>query len=142
MKTYVAKAGEIERVWYVVDAEGKTLGRLSTEIARVLTGKNKPIYTPFLDCGDYVIVVNAEKVLVTGKKADQKTYFSHSGYPGGAKLTPYRQVLAKRPERIIEHAVKGMLPKSALGRQMAKKLKVYSGPTHPHAAQQPIALDI
>ncbi|MDI9497061.1 MAG: 50S ribosomal protein L13 [Bacillota bacterium] len=142
MKTYVAKAGEIERVWYVVDAEGKTLGRLSTEIARILTGKNKPMYTPFLDCGDFVIVVNAEKVLVTGKKADQKTYFSHSGYPGGAKYTPYRHVLAKRPERIIEHAVKGMLPKSALGRQMAKKLKVYSGPTHPHAAQQPIALDI
>ena len=142
MSTYVAKAGEIERAWYVVDAEGQTLGRLSTEIAKILTGKNKPSYTPFLDTGDFVVVVNADKVRVSGKKADQKTYFSHSGYPGGAKLTPYRQMMDRFPERVIERAVKGMLPKNALGRQMAKKLKVYRGPEHPHAAQQPVALDI
>lgn len=141
MSTYVAKPAELERKWYVVDAEGQTLGRLSTAIARVLIGKNKPDFTPGVDTGDYVIVINAEKVQLTGNKANQKTYFSHSGYSGGMKLTSYSTMLQKHPERVIENAVKGMLPKNTLGRAMYKKLKVYVGPTHEHDAQQPIVLD-
>jgi large subunit ribosomal protein L13 len=137
MKTYSVKAGEIERRWFVVDAEDKVLGRLATEIARVLRGKHKPIYTPHLDTGDFVVVVNADKVRLTGAKADQKTYFRHSGYMGGEKHIPFRRMLEKHPERVLELAVKGMLPKNALGRQMRGKLKVYAGGEHPHVAQQP-----
>lgn len=142
MSTYVAKGSEIERAWYVVDAADKTLGRLTTEIAMVLMGKNKPTYTPFLDTGDYVIVINAEKVKVTGNKAEKKIYSYHTGYPGGLKEQNFNTMIAKRPERVIELAVKGMLPKNTLGRQMLKKLKVYAGAEHPHEAQQPVALDI
>ncbi len=141
MRTFVAKPAELERKWYVVDAEGQTLGRLSTVIARVLIGKNKAEYTPGVDTGDYVIVVNADKVVLSGNKAQKKTYFSHSGYPGGMKQTSFAHMMQKRPERVIELAVKGMLPKNALGRAMYKKLKVYAGPDHEHAAQQPIVLD-
>jgi len=137
MKTYSVKAGEIERRWYVVDAEGQVLGRLATEVARVLRGKHKPIYTPHLDTGDFVVVVNAEKIRLTGNKADTKTYFRHSGYMGGEKHIPFRSMLEKHPERILELAIKGMLPKNALGRQMRSKLKVYAGAEHPHQAQQP-----
>jgi large subunit ribosomal protein L13 len=137
MKTYSVKAGEIERRWYVVDAEGKVLGRLASEIARVLRGKHKPTYTPHLDTGDFVVVVNAEKVVLTGRKADQKTYFRHSGYMGGEKFIPFRRMQEKHPERVVELAVKGMLPKSALGRNLRDKLRVYAGPEHPHVAQQP-----
>jgi len=140
MKTYSVKAGEIERRWFVVDAEGKVLGRLATEIARVLRGKHKPIFTPHLDTGDFVIVINADKIELTGKKADQKTYFRHSGYMGGEKHIPFRRMLEKQPERVIELAVKGMLPKNALGRQMRDKLKVYAGAEHPHEAQSPAPL--
>ena len=142
MKTYSVKAGEIERRWFVVDARGKVLGRLATEIARVLRGKHKPIYTPHLDTGDFVVVVNAEKVELTGRKADQKTYFRHTGYMGGEKFIPFRRMLEKHPERVIELAVKGMLPKNALGKQMQKKLRVYAGAEHPHQAQQPEPLNI
>ena len=142
MRTYVAKASEIERKWYVVDAEGKTLGRLASEIARVLMGKNKPEYTPFLDTGDYVIVVNAEKIHMTGKKWDQKYYRYHTGYPGGLRERKYQDMLQKQPEKIIELAVKGMLPSNKLGRQMIKKLKVYAGPEHKHEAQEPETLEI
>ena len=142
MKTYSVKAGEIERRWYVVDAEGKVLGRLATEIARVLRGKHKPIYTPHLDTGDHVIVVNADKITLTGRKADQKTYFRHSGYMGGEKFIPFRRMMEKRPERVIELAVKGMLPKNTLGRQMRSKLRVYAGSEHPHAAQNPEPLNL
>lgn len=141
MRTFVAKPAEIERKWYVVDAEGQTLGRLSTVIARVLIGKNKPEYTPGVDTGDYVIVVNADKVVLSGNKAQKKTYFSHSGYPGGMKQTSFANMMQKRPERVVELAVKGMLPKNALGRAMYKKLKVFAGPDHEHAAQQPVVLD-
>ena len=137
MKTFMASPATVERKWYVVDAEGKTLGRLATEIANVLRGKNKPIYTPHEDCGDYVIVVNAEKITVTGKKLDQKVYYRHSDYVGGLKETTLREMLAKHPERVIEHAVKGMLPKGTLGSAMYKKLFVYAGPDHKHAAQKP-----
>ena len=136
MKSYVATASTIERKWYVVDATDKTLGRLAAEVAKVLRGKHKPTYTPFLDCGDYVIVVNAEKFAVTGRKMDQKTYFSHSDHVGGVKLTTLREMSEKHPERVIEHAVKGMLPKGALGNQMYRKLFVYCGPEHKHAAQK------
>lgn len=142
MGTYVAKASEIERAWFVVDAAGKTLGRLTTEIAMVLMGKNKPTYTPFLDTGDFVIVINAEKVKVTGNKAQDKIYSYHTGYPGGLKETNFNTMIQKRPERVIELAVKGMLPKNSLGRQMIKKLKVYAGNEHPHEAQMPVVLDI
>ncbi|MCD7708290.1 MAG: 50S ribosomal protein L13 [Clostridiales bacterium] len=138
MKTYVATASTIERKWYVVDAEGKTLGRLSAEIAKVLRGKHKPTYTPFLDTGDYVIVVNAEKVKTTGRKLDQKIYYRHSDYVGSLKQTTLKEMLQKHPERVIEHAVKGMLPKGPLGRQMYRKLFVYAGPDHKHAAQKPV----
>ena len=142
MKTYMPGAASIERKWYVVDAEGQTLGRLSTVVAATLRGKNKPIFTPFLDTGDYVIVVNADKIKVTGKKLDQKTYFSHSKYIGGVKETTLREMLAKKPERVVEHAVIGMLPTGPLGRAMAKKLIVYAGPEHKHAAQKPETMTI
>ncbi len=141
-KTYSAKPEEIERTWYVVDAEGKTLGRLATEIAKILRGKHKPIYTPHVDTGDFVIVVNADKVRVTGKRLDQKIYYRHSGYIGGLKAVSLRRMLETHPERVIEHAVKGMLPKNRLGRKMYKKLKVYASPDHPHQAQKPQPLDL
>ena len=140
MKTFLANPATIERKWYVVDAEGKTLGRLASEIAKVLRGKNKPVCTPHLDMGDYVIVVNAEKVKVTGKKLNQKIYYHHSGYVGGMKETTLKEMLAKKPERVLELAVKGMLPKGPLGRQMYKKLFVYAGPQHKHEAQKPEVL--
>ncbi len=137
MSTYVAKPAEIERKWFVVDAEGQTLGRLATEVARVLRGKHKPTYTPFLDTGDFVIVVNASKMVLTGKKLDQKLYRYHTGYPGGLKEVKYRSMMQNKPERVFELAVRGMLPKNALGRAMYRKLKVYAGPEHEHAAQKP-----
>ena len=137
MNTFMATPKDIDRKWYVVDAEGKTLGRLSSEIAKVLRGKNKPIFTPNMDTGDYVIVVNAEKVKVTGKKLDQKIYYHHSDYVGGMKETSLKEMLDRHPERVVEFAVKGMLPKGPLGRQMYKKLFVYAGPDHKHAAQKP-----
>ena len=140
MKSFMATPSTIERKWYVVDATDKTLGRLASEVAKVLRGKNKPTYTPFMDCGDYVIIVNAEKFAVTGKKMTQKTYFSHSDYVGGTKEVTLQEMLDKHPERVIEHAVKGMLPKGALGIQMYKKLFVYCGPDHKHAAQKPVEL--
>ena len=137
MKSYIAKPAEVERKWYVIDAEDKTLGKIASEVASILRGKKKPIYTPHVDTGDYVIVINAEKVRVTGKKEEQKIYKSHSGYPGGLKETTLRELRAKKPEEIIRHAVKGMMPKGKLGRQMFKKLKVCAGPEHPHTAQNP-----
>jgi len=140
MKTFMASPATIDRKWYVVDAEGMTLGRLASEVAKVLRGKNKPIFTPHIDTGDYVIVVNAEKVKVTGKKLDQKVYYNHSDYVGGMKETTLKEMMAKHPERVIEHAVKGMLPKGPLGREMYTKLFVYAGPDHKHAAQKPEAL--
>ena len=142
MKTYMPGAAGIERKWYVVDAEGQTLGRLAAQVAATLRGKNKAIFTPFLDTGDYVIVVNADKICVTGKKLDQKTYFSHSRYIGGVRETSLRDMLAKKPERVVEHAVIGMLPKGPLGRAMAKKLFVYAGPEHKHQAQKPETMTI
>ncbi len=142
MNSYVATPATIERKWYVVDATDKTLGRLASEVAKVLRGKNKPTFTPFIDTGDYVIVVNAEKFKVTGKKLTQKTYFSHSDHVGSWKQIPLSEMLERHPERIIEHAVKGMLPKGALGNQMYKKLFVYCGPEHKHQAQKPEVLDI
>ena len=140
MNTYMANPDKIERKWYVVDAEGQTLGRLSSEIAKVLRGKNKPVFTPHIDTGDYVIVVNAEKIKVTGKKMDQKIYYNHSDYVGGMKETTLKEMMDKKPERVIELAVKGMLPKGPLGRSMIKKLHVYAGPEHNHAAQKPEVL--
>ena len=137
MSSYIAKPSEIERKWYVIDAEGKTLGRVATEAARLLRGKDKPIFTPYVDCGDYVIIVNAAKVAVTGKKLEQKIYFRHSEYVGGVKTATLRQMLERHPERVIEHAVKGMLPHGALGNQIYKKLHVYAGPEHEQAAQKP-----
>jgi len=142
MKTFMASPATIERKWYVVDAEGKTLGRLASEVAKVLRGKNKAIFTPHIDTGDYVIVVNAEKVKVTGKKMEQKIYYRHSDYVGGMKETTLKEMLAKHPERVIEFAVKGMLPKGPLGREMYKKLFVYAGEEHPHTAQQPTKLEL
>lgn len=142
MKTYTAKPQEIEREWLLVNAEGKTLGRLASEIAKVLRGKHKPIYTPHLDCGDYVIVINADKVRVTGQKLDQKMYYRHSGYPGGFRSISLRDQLRKHPERVLKAAVWGMLPKNHLGRAMFKKLKVYVGNSHPHQAQQPRILEL
>jgi large subunit ribosomal protein L13 len=139
MKTYSQKASEVQRDWYVVDASGQTLGRLATQIAVLLRGKHKPTFSPNLDGGDFVVVVNAEKVRVTGRKEDQKMYYRHSGYPGGFKAVPYRRMMATHPDRILRFAVKGMLPKTRLGRRQLLKLKVYAGPTHPHAAQQPKA---
>jgi len=137
MKTYTAKPGEIERHWYVVDAEAKTLGRLATQIADVLRGKNKAAYTPHVDTGDFVVVVNAEKVRVTGQKLDQKIYYHHSGYPGGLRERTLRQQLERRPEEVLRRAVKGMLPKNRLASAQLRKLKIYAGPEHPHAAQNP-----
>lgn len=142
METFMPNPAEVERKWYVVDAADKTLGRLSSEIAKVLRGKNKAIFTPHEDTGDYVIVVNAEKIQVTGKKLDQKHYYSHSDYVGGFKDTTLRDMMKNHPERVIEKAVRGMLPKGALGNTMAKKLFVYAGPEHKHAAQKPEALEI
>ncbi len=140
MNTFMANPDKIERKWYVVDADGCTLGRLASEVASVLRGKNKPQYTPNVDTGDYVIVINAEKINVTGKKLDQKIYYRHSEYVGGMKETTLREMLAKKPEKVIELAVKGMLPKGPLGRQMYSKLHVYAGAEHPHAAQKPEVL--
>ena len=140
MKTYMPNPAQVERKWYVVDAEGQTLGRLCSAIAKVLRGKNKAIFTPHADCGDYVIVVNAEKIVVSGKKMDQKIYYHHSDYVGGMKETTLREMLNKHPERVIELGVKGMLPKGPLGREMYKKLFVYAGPDHKHAAQKPETL--
>jgi len=140
MQTYMANPDKIERKWYVVDAEGCTLGRLSSEIAKVLRGKNKPQFTPFVDTGDYVIVVNADKVKVSGKKLEQKIYYRHSKFVGGMKETTLKEMLAKKPEKVVELAVKGMLPKGPLGRTMYRKLFVYAGPDHKHAAQKPEVL--
>ncbi|NLK52457.1 MAG: 50S ribosomal protein L13 [Syntrophomonadaceae bacterium] len=137
MKTYMAKPGEIQRKWYVIDATNKTLGRLSSEIAVILRGKHKPVYTPHVDTGDHVIVINAEKVKLTGNKLQNKKHTYHTGYPGGLKSIDYRTMLQKNPERVIEIAVKGMIPHNRLGRTMFKKLKVYRGPEHPHQAQKP-----
>lgn len=142
MRTYVTKPAEVERSWYVVDAEGQTLGRLATKIATILRGKHKPIFSPSVDCGDYVIVINAEKIHVTGNRMDQKKYYRHSGYPGGITEVGLRDQLKKYPNRVIESAVKGMLPKNVLGRKMIKKLKVYAGPTHNHQAQSPEPLEL
>ncbi len=142
MDTYMASAKNVDRKWYIVDAEGKNLGRLSSEIAKVLRGKNKPVFTPHVDCGDYVIVINADKITVTGKKLDQKIYYHHSDYVGGMKETTLRDMLKRHPERVVEHAVKGMLPKGSLGRQMYTKLFVYAGSEHKHEAQKPEVLAI
>jgi len=141
MKTYSPKSSEVKHEWYVVDAEGKTLGRLASEIAKVLRGKHKPIYAPHLDTGDYVIVINAEKVHVTGNKLDQKMYYRHSGYPGGLTSITLREQLKRHPTRVIRSAVKGMLPHNRLGRAMMKKLKIYGGDSHPHQAQEPKPLE-
>ena len=140
MNTYMPNPDKIERKWYVVDAAGCNLGRLASEVAKVLRGKNKPEFTPHADTGDYVIIVNAEKIKVTGKKLDQKLYYSHSDYVGGFKQTTLKEMLNKKPEKVLEHAIVGMLPKGPLGRAMADKLHVYAGPEHPHAAQKPEAL--
>ena len=142
MTTVSAKPAEVSHDWFVVDADGKTLGRLASEIARRLKGKHKPTYTPHLDCGDFVIIVNAEKVRVTGRKLDQKFYHRHSGYPGGLKSISLRNQLDKHPDRVLQAAIKGMLPKNPLGRRMLKKLKVYAGESHPHQAQQPKPLEL
>jgi large subunit ribosomal protein L13 len=140
--TYSPKASEIERRWFVVDAEGVVLGRMASEVARVLRGKHKPIFTPHLDTGDHVIVVNAAKVVLTADKAERKMVYRHSGYPGGIKRQTFADLLERKPEEAVRKSIKGMLPKNRLGRQMAKKLKVYAGPQHPHAAQQPVPLDL
>jgi len=142
MKTYTAKAGEVEQGWFVVDAQGKVLGRLAVQIASRLRGKHKPQYTPHVDTGDYIVVVNASKLRVTGRKAERKTYYRHSGFPGGIKETTFGKLHAAHPERVLQKAVKGMLPKGPLGYAMLRKLKVYSGGTHPHSAQQPKNLEI
>ncbi|MBA3614506.1 MAG: 50S ribosomal protein L13 [Rubrobacteraceae bacterium] len=142
MKSYMARPLEVERKWYVVDAEGKHLGRLATEIVRVLRGKNKPQYTPHVDVGDFVVVVNADRVVVTGRKAEQRVYRRHSGYPGGMKETSYEQMLARKPTEILRKAVYGMMPKTRLARKQFKKLKIYAGPEHPHAAQDPQRLEV
>jgi large subunit ribosomal protein L13 len=142
MKTWNAKPGEIDRLWYVVDAEGKTLGRLATQIADMLRGKGKPEYTPHVDTGDFVVVVNAEKIVVTGKKLDDKIYYRHSGYPGGLKSRSLREELARRPTEVLRKAVKGMLPRNRLARAQMRKLKIYVGPEHPHEAQTPKELEV
>jgi large subunit ribosomal protein L13 len=142
MKSYMARPLEVERKWYVVDAEGKHLGRLATEIVRVLRGKNKPQYTPHVDVGDFVVVVNADRVAVTGRKAEQRVYRRHSGYPGGMKETSYEQMLARKPTEVIRKAVYGMMPKTRLARKQFKKLKIYAGPEHPHTAQDPQTLEV
>ncbi len=137
-KTYIPKADKVEKKWWLIDAEGQVLGRLATEVAKLLRGKNKPEFTPFMDTGDFVIVVNAAKVKVTGRKLDEKIYYSHSGYPGGLKAKTLRQLLAQKPEEVVRHAVWGMVAKNRLGHKLIKKLKVYRGPTHPHEAQKPL----
>jgi large subunit ribosomal protein L13 len=142
VKTYAVKAGEIERRWYVVDAQGKTLGRLATQVARILRGKHKPTFSPHLDVGDHVIIINADKIQVTGKKLDTKRYYRYSGYLGGLKSIVLRDQLEKHPDRVLIHAIRGMLPKNRLGRAMLKKLKIYAGSEHPHAAQQPEPLEL
>ena len=142
MKTFVAKEHEIEKNWHLIDASDKVLGRLATEIATILRGKKKPIFTPHMDAGDYVVVVNAERVVLTGNKLEKKKYYRHSGYVGGLKETTAKQMLEKKPENLIKLAVKGMLPKTSLGRRQLTKLKVYAGPDHPHEAQQPVKLEI
>jgi large subunit ribosomal protein L13 len=142
MKTYNAKPGEVDRRWYVVDAEGKILGRLATQIAEALRGKGKPQYTPHVDTGDFVVVINAEKVAVTGNKMEQKMYHRHSGYPGGLRSRTLREQLDRRPTEVIRHAVKGMLPRNRLGRAQIRKLKIYAGPEHPHVAQAPEELKV
>ncbi len=142
MKTYVPKAEDIERQWWIVDAADQPLGRLATRLASVLRGKHKPMFTPHLDTGDHIVVINASQVKLTGKKAEQKEYFRHSGYMGGERFIPFKRMLATHPERVIELAVKGMMPKNALGKNMAKKLKVYGGAEHPHQGQKPEPLDI
>lgn len=141
-KTYVVKQEDVQADWFVVDAAGQTLGRLATQVARVLSGKHKPVYSPAVDTGDYVVVVNAGKVRTTGRKLDKKMYYRYSGYPGGLRATPLRIMLATHPDRVIVHAVRGMLPKNRLGRRMLRKLKVYGGPDHPHSAQQPQQLEL
>ena len=142
MKTFMANAQTVEHNWYVVDADGMTLGRLASQVAAILRGKNKPTYTPHVDTGDHVIVINAAKVVLTGKKLDQKMYYHHSGYAGGLKETKYRKLMAEKPEFAVKHAVVGMLPKGPLGRQMARKLRVYAGAEHEHEAQKPVVLEL
>ena len=142
MKTFVPKTADIDRKWYVVDAEGLVLGRLASQVANILRGKNKPIYTPNVDTGDYVIIINADKVVLTGKKLDQKIYYHHSGYAGGLKETKYRKLMAEKPELAVRHAIVGMLPKGPLGREMARKLKIYAGDQYEQAAQKPEVLDL
>ncbi|NBI05618.1 50S ribosomal protein L13 [Senegalia massiliensis] len=142
MKSFIAKPHEIERKWYIIDAEGKKLGRLASEVAKILRGKNKPIYTPHVDTGDHVIIINAEKVELSGKKLDQKLYRYHTNHPGGLKEIPYKRLMQEKPELAVQKAVRGMLPKNSLGRQMIKKLKVYSGTEHNHAAQKPEVYEI
>jgi large subunit ribosomal protein L13 len=140
MKSYTARAGEVERLWYVVDAQGKVLGRLASRIAMVLRGKNKPTFTPHMDTGDFVVVVNAAQVQLTGRKLDNKMYYRHSGFTGGLKSVSARGLLQKKPTDLLRHAVRGMLPKNSLGRQLLRKLKIYPGGEHPHQAQEPVAL--
>ena len=140
--THYAKPGEVQRNWYLIDAEGAILGRLATQIAMILRGKNKPQYTPHVDTGDFVVVINADKVQLTGNKANTKTYYHHTGYNGGLKAETFRQAMEKHPERVIERAVRGMLPKNPLGRQQFRKLKVYAGTEHPHAAQNPVKIEL
>ncbi len=142
MNTFMANAQNVERKWYVVDADGMVLGRVASQVANILRGKTKPIYTPHVDTGDYVIIINADKAILTGKKLDQKVYYHHSGYVGGLKETKYRALMAEKPEFAVRRAIVGMLPKGPLGRQMAKKLFVYAGANHPHAAQKPEALEL
>jgi large subunit ribosomal protein L13 len=141
-KTHVTKPADVERQWFIVDAEGQTLGRLASEIAKIIKGKHKPTYSPSVDCGDYVIVINAEKIKVTGRRLDQKKYYRHSGYPGGLTTITLREQLKRHPTRVLESAVTGMLPKNSMGRNMAKKLKLYAGTDHPHQGQQPTILDL
>ncbi len=136
-KTFIPKADEVDKKWWLIDAQGQVLGRLATTVARLLRGKDRPEFTPFIDTGDFVVVVNAEKIKVTGRKLDEKIYYSHSGYPGGLRARTLRELLARKPEEVIRHAVWGMMPKNRLGRKLIKKLKVYRGPNHPHEAQQP-----
>ena len=140
--TVSAKESEVEKKWWVVDAEGQTLGRLASQVAHILRGKHKPLYTPHVDCGDFVVVINADKVAIAQSRADQKEYISHTGYPGGQRIKTYKQMMETHPERIIEIAVKGMLPKNSLGRRLNRKLKIYVGGEHPHAAQQPQVLEL
>lgn len=141
-KTYSAKQSDVVRTWYVIDAQNKVVGRLASKVASLLRGKHKPMFTPHVDAGDYVIIVNADKARFTGSKEAQKEYFRHTGYPGGARITSVREMRRKKPTFIVENAVKGMLPKNRLGRQMIRKLKVYAGPEHPHEAQQPVSIDV